>query len=588
MPEVRIDNIHPVIKAFIGNVTEKQWALLTVGTPDDTTQVLLAEMFMNIVTALREAFLQAFRSMDVVVSEDCVRATLGDTIPESFAEVLKVDDQVQCASSKLLSDMVIREVTDSVNSALSTSNSSAETVIYQRMTPPSRLNAMIGHACKMLKVLATKMKHYSPHKPPRVSNSTQESAPESEKEGDLESSVIEENSPSPVSVSPEDTATALIEHIGEIISKEAGDIVIPLLDMDEFEQMSSCSTYGGYQTRITEEFFKFTGKKEWCVERLWRNTKTFLVKCFAKAWMLRLVSQVKAVFHLGSNVKGTEVLLAILEDFLPGEDHEGLEFGNAEMGVVQKFRDISRANVVINTQELTDLLYSHCAVGLEVIPEQIRGSESNQTVQSHAGLYADIQTRVWGFLGVMSWWLNNQVGSHSDRMNMAIMATEPLALVPEVIEVPDSVCEETIDEPTQDATLYNENINIVVLSVVQKLVSRIFEKTKVNGNFSNPEEIIDRLYQSTLAKVDGQDITITGTNLKNLHKVVVRDLCETWGSADMVLASMKLGDRELDEMISTTVKTHLVTPLKERSRICRFFSSVGRAISNICKCRHDG
>ncbi|KAK1884008.1 RNA polymerase sigma-B factor [Dissostichus eleginoides] len=104
MPKVRIDNIHPVIKAFIGNVTVKQWALLKVGTPDDTTQVLLADMFMNIVTALREAFLQAFRSMDVVVSEDCVKATLGDTIPESFAEVLKVDDQVQCASSKLLSE----------------------------------------------------------------------------------------------------------------------------------------------------------------------------------------------------------------------------------------------------------------------------------------------------------------------------------------------------------------------------------------------------------------------------------------------------------------------------------------------------
>ncbi|KAI9534909.1 hypothetical protein NQZ68_010295 [Dissostichus eleginoides] len=306
--------------------------------------------------------------------------------------------------------------------------------------------------------------------------------------------------------------------------------------------------------------------------------------------MLRLVSQVKAVFHLGSNVKGTEFLLAILDDFLPGEDHEELEFGNAEMGVIQKFRDISRANVVINTQELTDLLYSHCAVGLEVNPEQIRGSESNQTVsvQSHAGLYSDIQTRVWGFLGLMSWWLNNQVGSHSDRMNMAIMEAEPLALVPEVIEVSDSVCEETIDEPTQDATLYNENIKTFVLFVVQKLVSRIFEKTKVNGNFSNPQEIIDRLYQSTLAKVEGQDITITGTTLKNLHKVVVQDLCETWGSADMVLASMKLGDRELDEMISITVKTHLVTPLKERGCICRFFSSVGRSITNICKCRHDG
>lgn len=50
--ELRIDTVRPLIESVFERITEEQWRLLTLGSPDDATKVLVAELLLDVITSV--------------------------------------------------------------------------------------------------------------------------------------------------------------------------------------------------------------------------------------------------------------------------------------------------------------------------------------------------------------------------------------------------------------------------------------------------------------------------------------------------------------------------------------------------------
>ncbi|XP_032399895.1 uncharacterized protein LOC116706935 [Etheostoma spectabile] len=311
----------------------------------------------------------------------------------------------------------------------------------------------------------------------------------------------------------------------------------------------------------------------------------------AKAWYYRILEELKAKFLKQSNDKSEYSRQTAIETFdslLQTEDGNKPEHGNV-VNVIQKFENMTPGKSKTFTQTFTDLLYRDITRGIapNLIPEPMRGKSCSNGIvpDSHTDMYAEIRNKVRNFMGLMGWWLKTQIGCHGDRVADKILKEESLAAaqLPKVnitekpvatAPAPSSVCEETRSVPAAFIQMFTE-----------KLVSRIYRKTKVNWSIGNPEDNVYHLFNRTWANVKGVDFDTTQKTVKNLDKTIFKDLCKKCGSADKVLISMRLKDPALERCIVYHVKDYLMRPPKKRSTICRFFLSVGKAISTICRRR---
>lgn len=154
----------------------------------------------------------------------------------------------------------------------------------------------------------------------------------------------------------------------------------------------------------------------------------------------------------------------------------------------------------------------------------------------------------------MSWWLYTQSDSHSQRVTQALMYHVPYTpkTVPKFEETPQTA---------QD--------KLSVQLLIKMVVWETFLKVCVLPE--NKDDIIQRLFQTIWAKVEGTDVNIN--SLQNLKRAIFKDLC----------AMIK--DQRLDNCIASIFKDHLTTPPKHLSAICRFFSSEAKLIHKPCRGR---
>ena len=115
--------------------------------------------------------------------------------------------------------------------------------------------------------------------------------------------------------------------------------------------------------------------------------------------------------------------------------------------------------------------------------------------------------------------------------------------------------------------------------LLERLVTRIFKKAKVTWTLSNVHDIIQRFFEQTWAEVEGLDFDSSPETLENLEKAIYRDLIKTWGNAMWVLVSLKGGQPAVGERIASAVKGHLMAPPRQRSCMCRCFSSMLTAMT---------
>ncbi|KAI3362799.1 hypothetical protein L3Q82_001846 [Scortum barcoo] len=479
LPTPTRDTILALIQNFFDRLSAEQWTELRAGSSDDATKILLVELLLDIIISISKELLRAFRSIQNI-SEEHVLSSLGDTLPQSFADVLRIDDDIPCESSEHLSELIAKEVAEKFNSALPTSSHNTNrSGGIQHITSPSRLNAMLCHLRAMLKAFMAKMKMCCKPKPCRRRKSPETSKEElKDKEessgsktdsgvlidfesggsaGETTSSssgIFSTKSPlkKPTTETPEKISSGGSSDketvIQDIITKEASQIVEPLLDDlsdDEFELLQSKSSQeieavaeeiaaivekaeSSKESDIAGSSLKPNEKNKMSTKEVCLKIKTFLGKYFAKAWIYRLVTQLKKKFHKNAKVESRETiqsLIAEVDALLLTED--GKE--------PQKFETMSRVKAFKFTEELNEFLFHHVVESMPPItPEKSteRSGRPSSVPLSRATACFEIENKAWSFPGLMRWWIITQSGSHSQRLTRTIMDPEaeaPMELI---------------------------------------------------------------------------------------------------------------------------------------------------------------
>ena len=255
---IRVEDVRPVVESFFKRMTLEQQRLMKEGAPDDATSTLMAEMILDLISLVSKSILATLQNKySQIISEERVRSSLGDTLPLTFAEVLQVKDPVHCDSSNILNNMFVTEVAQCIYSAISNSADTLEPVFSERVTPPHRLNAMVGHAFNMLKAFMSKMKDVlcsrRPRKPrtrqdisiQKAADGQQEMEDQEEADTDCCQSAarsVESKTPDKVSRASEHFVSATTTAVKDIITSEVCGLTEPLLQEmtdSEYDQLQS-------------------------------------------------------------------------------------------------------------------------------------------------------------------------------------------------------------------------------------------------------------------------------------------------------------------------------------------------------------
>ncbi|KAL3045134.1 hypothetical protein OYC64_013400 [Pagothenia borchgrevinki] len=612
MPELRV-TLFPIVEPFVKGVTGDQWLLLRSGKPDGATLIVVADLVLEVVTSLTKAILAAFTGMKTSVSEESIRSSLGDALSQSIAEALDVASQMDDDSVELCAAVISKEVAESVNSALSTPMHTAERVVR-----PRRLNVMVGHTCKMLKAFAGKI---------RIGRCQRRTRQRKLSPAPLEKPLVDNEEPraeSPVSVvslllgvqEQSSSGDSVIDirkqkSIEELIDKELRKITDPVLDdlpdqvyalLQEECSLEIANTAEGITALLTQQeenqertnAGKSTSQqkqKTKCKQGVKLRVKNCLAKRFAKAWIHRMVVKLKKKFHPDPKAETTKSMKSLMSGVSALLMTEAGEMGGKEISVFKRFKDFSSVKHLVFIQALTDMLYRHIASGMSHsdFPEPVRHSSVRTLLvpQVHANMYAEIRKQAWRFVSLMSWFVNTQVATQSQRVQQAIMGPEALFQSEAWLERGGALeraalCEERTASPLEEDANRQRDLNKVCVRIfVAKLVTLAFKKSKVGRTIADDGDIIKSLFDRVWAEVQHVDFYTTPTTFADLDKIVYQRLCKIAGSQDMVLARLILKDPELGADIVWSVNDRLLNPPQEHRTICRFFRSVGKAISNI-------
>lgn len=156
--EFRLENVRALVETFFEGITENQWRLMILGTPDNNTQIQLVELILGIIRTVSDTLLTTIEKQNRPDSKRRALDTLNDMLPNSFSQALGIPDQANNSSLKSLSDLIQTEITENIDAALSNRLKNAQTALNQHIVPPSRLNIMVTRASEILKNFATMLK----------------------------------------------------------------------------------------------------------------------------------------------------------------------------------------------------------------------------------------------------------------------------------------------------------------------------------------------------------------------------------------------------------------------------------------------
>lgn len=597
--ELRLEDVYPLIESFSSALTEEQWRHIEVGAPDNATKVVLANLLLDIIAVVAKVVLATSVSLKEVVDEDCVQTSLDNTLSQSFAEVLGIEDDVESVSTEGLTDLIAQEVSESVRSALHTGEGSSAAPLLNRVTPCQKLKAMVSHACTMLKAFKTKMNTSCRLKRQRRQRTDDQWSLEDTALTDTDghqSPVRSVQAEATEEISSEDSfVRKTTKIVQKIINTNTKDITEPFLDEVADTEYELLQTESSKEIKavaddiaqiITDEIRSLretdaagpSPKSEQStinMKRVRDKVKNFFTKQFARALILRIVARVRDKFHLDSKVGRSESIQSLMDDVDSLLLTEGGEKQTGELCVVQKFKKISPGRVHIFTQELSDLLYRHMAHRMpQSVPETTRRRATCRTVsvpQSHDAVYAEITDNVHRFLGMMNYWVNSHVVSHSKSVIQTLMDTvSPTAQLLDTTTVEEThlgAC--AVSEPEQDTTKQAEQKKMLVCILVKKVIQRVFKEAKLEDS-EKEKAISQRVFEKTWAEVDGLDVVITQNTFKNMDKDIFKNLCKSCGHVGEMLASMYLEEPEIESFIASCFKSYLTAP--QGSSISRFMS----------------
>ncbi|CAB1413336.1 unnamed protein product [Pleuronectes platessa] len=412
-----IDSILPIVTSYFEGMTSEQWNLSKAGKPDVATITLLGEKLLEIVYLETQSTLKEHVSTDGPVSPKSVICSLGNTLPQIFAQALDVPDEVKLVSSEKLTRLIAKEIAECVNSVLSMSVDSGKETI-PRITPPKRLQCLIQQAGQMIKGLMRDLKR--------------ECAPcESRKKVSQSSS----SSRKTISEDRESLLSETSKTVQEIIKDEVSQFTKSSSDeisVSAYEQLESGSTLEMKKVAddvaevIVDEIMMQnqvdleTAQSSPSLKKVCGRIKTCAAKQFAQASIGHLVERLNIkYFDSPDNPAFDQVLsrqsmqsvMSDVDALLPtvvGEIEQG-------QNVSQWIDVILSGETVELTNELKNIIINHIE---RMRPKTSSGPKrlSIMVLPPHAIISADILAMVWCFLGVMRWWLHTQAETLTSRV----------------------------------------------------------------------------------------------------------------------------------------------------------------------------
>ncbi|XP_047428369.1 uncharacterized protein LOC124998183 [Mugil cephalus] len=105
-----VDVIHHVVNSYIGMIDPKQWAFLLTGAPDGKTRYILVELLIDLVELINQSSLSEEKRRGAKPWE-FLSSGLGETIPQTFPQILVVPDEVFHEILDSLRSILIRVAT---------------------------------------------------------------------------------------------------------------------------------------------------------------------------------------------------------------------------------------------------------------------------------------------------------------------------------------------------------------------------------------------------------------------------------------------------------------------------------------------
>lgn len=174
IPTIGPENISPLILSSLKGLTFRQCWKIARGSADGETKTILADMCMEIIQQVSTDILTDVLPLadsysrrhgkGFIIQEDAIRATLSHLLQKCFADSLGMQDETSVPSEEL-AQLFGREVTQKVNSALSTANQSPARASKKPMifisgcsSSYKTLHNLVMHAETMLKKCMIQMK----------------------------------------------------------------------------------------------------------------------------------------------------------------------------------------------------------------------------------------------------------------------------------------------------------------------------------------------------------------------------------------------------------------------------------------------
>lgn len=603
--EIQLAPVGPLIDRFFQTLSREEWEMMRIGHPDEATKLQLAQLILDIIVSLSQSLLENLKRKHVAVLDDQIRSTLGDIVPQSFAQALNLSHSVSCSSSRGLTDLIVKEVSDSVRSSL---EAGTNMTVQREAVAPKRLNKMIKHTSKMVKKFTKGMKTVC--KRPGSARKRQKSTTAAKVESDhqeetdkFEIIVVEDGSqlhPSSLgsknlfstSEEPDNALeTATTRVMEEIIRKEFEEISDALVEgmegatlqeevmfheevmllkadasteVQDIAEAAAESIIEEVISREVRDAGSTTCKKEktaFSLKEVFKNVHTFFATHFAKLSIHCAAETLRRKFSRPTKVesKGSKKSLHDSIDSLIStiymEHLEDLTKASAFPTMI----DFTQSNLAFS-ENLSALLHEHATGGM--MPELTPEPPYCREVQLK--LVGDIQASVWRFLSLMRWWLTFQARTHSDRVVQSLSESEHLTTL-----ATKSWC---VAKLTLDDKANAEFKATAVRVLVEMLVTKVFSKAKVNYSIVCPETIVSQLYSKIWAKVNAGEYKVTPQNFSKIQKDIFKDLEKKLKSGVLWLILLNMNHEDTINYIVNLFQTSMLP--KKPSTCCRFFKTI--------------
>lgn len=593
VPVLLLNNIRPHIEFFFSGLTAEQWRQMTSGSPDDATRIMLADMLLDLITSLTTSFM-ATLEVNTAVTEEHVRSSLGNTLPQTFADVLEISDRVRSKSSDQLMELVGREVKQTVNSVLSSGCSYTEPSKFEHITPPSRLNEMVTYLCDMFKSFKAKIKKMSLFQERKQFVKMEDLYDVEDYESELfdggslsSGSMLERSEEIPV----EDSfLKATSQTVQKTISKEVSEFMEPLLQVVPVSHAVVVLSETSEKIKsVVEEISPAIAessapvvprgpspkprKNKLSLRTVSIKIKTFITKCFAKVLLLRKHSELKTKFSKDSRVedrKELQVVIASVDALLDSLDGDK---GQGEPDFSQSLQRISEGKDQVFVEALINLLIGLVTLGWtsEDDQEPVRGCQQRLGAPglNHENVRAEVEKKVRSFLILLHWWLNTQVDGYCHRVTHTLTGTKAPATTPA----------EDAGKPEEERAQQrrSKQNQTYVRTLVELLLWRALKKT--NMTLEDRNLIIERLSEATWAQLEGLNLNPLDLHrLKDLSKTVLKDLCRRSGSLEMMLLSLYVDGQAAEELIVSLLVHHLTASAKKNGGASTFCLSVRKVL----------